>query len=253
MGECYVPIRLSKHIPVGSYLNLIPYLIFMFFAFRAEIIPILDLMYCTLVLLIHTHGGEWVNSQMGSIIVAVQEIGECLHISQRLPICHVLQNCFSESAIETFHYLSFDILKSGKMVHTLFPQQLFHMPIVKLFSLVCVQLFRITHMIESPLQGCSHFLSSFPLDGDHKSQLRKTVYDRQDKSVARIISFQFRIIDQIRLILVLYAPSQNLSPSEFGFDSPMKSVRLLCLRPVRDILQLYFRIYLFCFGVETVR
>ena len=84
-------------------------------------------------------------------------------------------------------------------------------------------------MIESPLQGCGHFLARFPLDGNRESQLRKTVYDGQDKSVARIISFQFRIIDQIRLILVLYAPSQNLSPSEFGFDSPMKSVRFLCL------------------------
>ena len=177
---------------------------------------------------------------MGSVIVAVQEIGECLHISQSLPISHVLQNCFSESAIETFHYLSFDILKSGKMVHTTFLQQLFHMRIVKLFSLVCVQLFWITHMIKSPPQGCGHFLASFPLDGNRKSQSRKTVYDRQDKSVARIISFQFRIIDQIHLILVLYAPSQNLSPSEFGFDSLMKSVQLLCLQPVHDILQLYF-------------
>ena len=79
-------------------------------------------------------------------------------------------------------------------------------------------------MIESPPQGCGHFLTSFPLDGNRESQSRKTVYDRQDKSVARIISFQFRIIDQIRLILVLYAPSQNLSLSEFVFDSPMKSV-----------------------------
>ena len=120
MGECCVPIRLSKHIPIGSYSNLIPYLIFMFFAFRVEIIPVLDLVYCMLVLLIHMHGGEWVNSRMGSVIVAVQEIRECLHISQRLPISHVLQNCFSESVIETFHYLSFDILKSGKMVHTAF-------------------------------------------------------------------------------------------------------------------------------------
>ena len=190
-GECCVPIRLSKHIPVGSYSNLIPYLIFMFFAFRVEIIPVLDLVYCMLVLLIHTHGGELVNSRMGSVIVAVQDIGECLHISQRLPISHVLQKCFSESVIETFHYLSFDILKSGKMVHTTFLQQLFHMPIVKLFSLVCVQLFQIAHMIKSPPQGCGHFLASFPLDGNHESQLGKTVYDRQDKSVARIISFQF--------------------------------------------------------------
>ena len=163
---------------------------------------------------------------MGSIIVAVQEIRECLHILQRLPISHVLQNCFSESAIETFHYLSFDILKSGKMVHTAFLQQLFHMSIVKLFFLVCVQLFRITHMIKSPLQGCGHFLACFPLDGNRKSQSRKTVYDGQNKSVARI---QFRIIHQIHLLLVLYAPSQNLSPSEFGFDSPMKSVRFMCL------------------------
>ena len=166
---------------------------------------------------------------MGSIIVAIQEIGECLHISQRLPISHVLQNCFSESVIETFHYLSFNILKSGKMVHAMFLQQLFDMSIVKLFSLVRVQLLRITHMIESPPQGCGHFLPRFPLDGNRESQLRKTVYDGQDKSVARIISFQFRIIDQIHLILVLYAPSQNLSPSEFGFDSPMKSVQFLCL------------------------
>ena len=80
-------------------------------------------------------------------------------------------------------------------------------------------------MIKSPPQGCGHFLTCFPLDGNCESQSRKTVYDGQDKSVARIISFQF----QIRLILVLYAPSQNLSPSEFGFDSPMKSVRFLCL------------------------
>ena len=108
----------------------------MFFAFKVEIIPVLDLVYCMLVLLIDMHGREWVNIQMGSIIVAIQEIGECLHILQRLPIGHVLQNCFSESVIETFHYLSFDILKSGKMVHTAFLQQLFHMPIVKLFSLV---------------------------------------------------------------------------------------------------------------------
>ena len=190
---------------------------------------------------------------MESIIVAIQEIGECLHISQRLPISHVQQNRFSECAIEMFHYLSFDILKSGKMVHTTFLQQLFHMPIVKLFSLVCVQLFRIAHMIKSPPQGCSHFLACFPLDGNRESQSRKKVYDGQDKSVARIISFQFRIIDQIRLILVLYTPSQNLSPSEFGFDSPMKSVRFLCLQPVHDILQLYFRIYLCCFGIEMVR
>ena len=207
--EHCVPIRLSEHYPVGSYLNLIPYLIFMFFAFRAEIIPVLDLVYCTLVLLIDARGGEWVNSRMGSVIVAVQEIGECLHISQRLPISHVLQNCFSECAIEMFHYLSFDILKSGKMVYTMFPQQLFHMPIVKLFSLVRVQLLRIAHMIESPLQGCDHFLAHFPLDGNHESQLGKTVYDRQDKSVAGIISFQFQIIDQIRLILILCAPSKN--------------------------------------------
>ena len=143
---------------------------------------------------------------MGSVIVAIQEIGECLHISQRLPICHILQNCFSESVIEAFHYLSFDILKSGKMVHTAFLQQLFHMPIVKLFSLVCVQLFWIAHMIESPLQGCGHFLASFPLDGDRKSQSRKTVYDRQDKSVARIISFQFRIINQILLDIGIVHP-----------------------------------------------
>ena len=128
---------------------------------------------------------------MGSVIVAVQEIGECLHVPQRSPVGHVLQNCFSESAIETFHYLSFDILKGGKMVHAAFLQQLFHMPIVKLFSLVCVQLFRIAHMIESPLQGCSHFVASFPLDRNRESQSRKTIYDSQDKSVARIISFQF--------------------------------------------------------------
>ena len=203
MSECCVPLRLSKHIPVGSYLNLIPYLIFMLFAFRVETIPILNLVYCTLVMCIDMHGGEWVNSRMGSIIVAVQEIGECLHISQRLPISHVLQNCFSESAIETFHYLSFNILKSGKMVHAVFLQQLFDMSIVKLFSLVRVQLLRITHMIESPPQGCGHFLPRFPLDGNRKSQSRKTVYDGQDKSVATIISFQFRIIDQICLILVL--------------------------------------------------
>ena len=162
-------------------------------------------------------GGEWVNSRMGSIIVAIQEIGECLHISQRLPISHVLQNCFSESAIEMFHYLSFDILKSGKMVHAMFLQQLFDMSIVKLFSLVRVQLHRITNMIKSPPQGCSHFLACFPLDGNRESKSRKTVYDGQDKSVARIISFQFQIINQIHLILVLYTPSQNLSPSEFGF------------------------------------
>ena len=191
MSECCVPMRLSKHIPVGSYPNLIPYLIFMFSVFRAEIIPVLDLVYCTLVMLIDARRGEWVNSRMGSIIVAVQEIGKCLHISQRLPISHVLQNCFSESAIETFHYLSFNILESGKMVHTAFLQQLFDMPIVKLFSLVRVQLLRITHMIESPLQGCGHFLACFPLDGNRESQSRKTVYDGQDKSVARIISFQF--------------------------------------------------------------
>ena len=229
MGERCVPIRLSKHIPVGSYSNLIPYLIFMFFAFREEIIPVLDLVYCTLVLLIDMCGGEWVNSQMGSVIVDVQEIGECIHISQRLPISHVLQNCFSESAIETFHYLRFDILKSGKMMHTTFPQQLFHMSIVKLFSWVRVQLFRIAHMIKSPPQGCGHFFACFPLDGNHESQSGKTVYDGQDKSVAGIISFQFRIIDQIHLILVLYATSRNLSPSEFGFDLPMKSVQFLCL------------------------
>ena len=42
------------------------------------------------------------------------------------------------------------------------------------------------------------------------------------------------------MILVLYAPSQNLSPSEFGFDSPMKSVQFLCLQPVRDILAALF-------------
>ena len=113
-SECCVPIRLSKHIPVGSYSNLIPYLIFMFVAFRVELIPVLNLVYCTLVMLIDMRGGEWVNSRMESIIVAVQEIGECLHISQRLPISHILQNCFSESVIETFHYLSFDILKSAK-------------------------------------------------------------------------------------------------------------------------------------------
>ena len=201
----------------------------MFFAFGVEIIPVLNLVYCTLVMRIDTQGGEWINSRMGSIIVAVQEIGECLHISQRLPISHVLQNCFSESAIETFHYLSFNILKSGKMMQAAFLQQLFDMSIVKLFSLVCVQLLRIAHMIESPPQGRGHFLARFPLDGNRESQSRKTVYDGQDKSVARIISFQFRIIDQIRLILVLYAPSQNLSPSEFGFDSPMKSVLFLCL------------------------
>ena len=144
---------------------------------------------------------------MGSVIVAVQEIGECLHISQRLPIGHILQNCFAESAIEPFHYLTFNILKSGKMVHTAFMQQLFHMSIVKLFSLICVQLFWIAHMIESPPQGCGHFLVSFRLDGNHRSQSRKRFYDGQDKSVARIISFQFRIINQIRLMLVLYAPS----------------------------------------------
>ena len=180
-------------------------------------------------MLIDTCGGEWVNSQMGSVIVAVQEIRECLHILQKLPISHVLQNCFSESVIEMFHYLSFNILKSGKMVHAAFLQQLFDMSIVKLFSLVRVQLLQITHMIKSPPQGCGHFLACFPLDGNSKSQSRKTVYDGQDKSVARIISFQFRIIDQIHLILVLYTPSQNLSPSEFGFDSPMKSVQFLCL------------------------
>ena len=201
----------------------------MFFAFRAKLIPVLNLVYCTLVMCIDTRGGEWINSRMGSIIVAVQEIGECLHISQRLPISHVLQNCFTESAIETFHYLSFNILKSGKMVHAAFLQQLFDMSIVKLFSLVHVQLLRITHMIKSPPQGCGHFLARFSLDGNRESQSIKTVYDGQDKSEARIISFQFQIIDKIRLILVLYAPSQNLSPSEFGFDSPMKSVRFLCL------------------------
>ena len=119
---------------------------------------------------------------MGFVIVAIQDIGECLNISQRLPISHVLQNCFSESAIEMFHYLSFNILKSGKMVHAVFLQQLFDMSIVKLFSLVHVQLLWIADMIESPPQGCSHFLIHFPLDGNRKSQSRKTVYDGQDKS-----------------------------------------------------------------------
>ena len=113
-GKCCVPIRFSKHIPIGSYSNFIPYLILVFFTFRVEI-----------------------------------------------------------------------------MVHTTFLQQLFHMPIIKLFSLVCVQLFRIAHMIKSPPQGCGHLIASFPLDGNRKNQLRKTVYDGQDKSVARIISFQF--------------------------------------------------------------
>ena len=201
----------------------------MFFAFRVQIIPILNLVYCKLIMLIDACGREWVNSQMRSIIVAVQEIRECLHISQRLPISHVLQNCFSESAIEMFHYLRFNILKSGKMVHAAFLQQLFDMSIVKLFSLVRVQLLQITHMIESPPQGCGHFLACFPLDGNRESQSKKTVYDGQDKSVARIISFQFRIINQICLILVFDAPSQKRSPSEFGFDSRMKSVQLLCL------------------------
>ena len=128
---------------------------------------------------------------MGSVIVAIQKIGECLHVSKRLPVGHVLQNCFSESIIEMFHYLSFNILKSRKMVHTAFLQQLFHMPMIKLFSLVCVQPFWITHMIKSPLQGCSHLLASFSLDGNCESQLKKTVYDGQVKSVARIVSFQF--------------------------------------------------------------
>ena len=177
---------------------------------------------------------------MGSIIVAVQEVGKCLHVSKRLSIGHVLQYCFSESVIETFHYLSFDIMKSRKMVHTAFLQQLFHVSIIKLFSLVCVQVFWILHMIESPAQGCGHFFTSFSLDGNRESQSRKRVYNGQDKSVARIISFQFGIIDQICLILVLHAHSQNLSPSEVCLDYAMKSVGLLCLQPVRDVPQLYF-------------
>ena len=75
VSKCGVPIRFPKHIPIGSYSNSIPYLILVFFMFRVEIVPILDLMNCTLVLLSHTHGGEWVNSQMGSAVVAIQEIG----------------------------------------------------------------------------------------------------------------------------------------------------------------------------------
>ena len=104
------------------------------------------------------------------------------------------------------------------MVQTVFLQQLFHMSIIKLFSLVCVQVFWIAHM-----QGCGHFLTSFSLDGNHESQLRKTVYNGQDKSVGRIISFKFGISDQICLILVLHTPSQNLSPSELCLDSAMKA------------------------------
>ena len=72
-----------------------------------------------LVSLINIHGSIGENSRVRSVIVPVKEIGESIYVVQCLVISHVLQNSFPQRTIETFHYLSLDVLKSLKMMNDL--------------------------------------------------------------------------------------------------------------------------------------
>ena len=77
-----------------------------------NVFPILEFVNSVLVSFIYIHGSIGKNGRVRSVIVPVKKIRESIYVVQCLVISHVLQNSFPQCAIEMFHYLDLDVLKS---------------------------------------------------------------------------------------------------------------------------------------------